>query len=419
MPKTNTKPGTWLHDLRRQIKRQYGPGWSVIEQSSKVKLTRRNEGSVMLDIPWLARSTTAILNEIGVIRSRMLERDIGLREAHSLGAAVEALVTGRGVVVDSLNWDQIAQDFLDSRSDNRKNTTRPTSVRIQKALTTLQSKPKPTDGGSLMRAYAKAHFGRCPAGGVGRRRHLGDLAAFLRFAVERHGAPRFWMPITGEALEELIGATDRPVGDELTPPVKPDQLARLLDAIEASGDQSIWMAVALVGCFGLRPSELAVLDVRDGELFVGGGVKRNPQSKKRSQPPKPRLAIALEIPGRNDGQRAIEMLTSGVPFPRQLATQVEKAHAGEDVLKAVGNKLAKYVNQIPCWQELVAETPGLTPYSLRHGYAWRAHKVYERPIAIRDAAALMGHSAMTHQRHYGQWVDDAGLRDAVKRATGS
>ena len=149
----------------------------------------------MLDIPWVARSTTAILNEIGVIRSRMLERDIGLREAHSLGAAVEALVTGRGVVVDSLNWDKIAQDFLDSRSDNRKNTTRPTSVRIQKALTTLQSKPKPTDGGSLMRAYAKAHFGRCPAGGVGRRRHLGDLAAFLRFAVERHGAPRFWMPI--------------------------------------------------------------------------------------------------------------------------------------------------------------------------------------------------------------------------------
>ena len=419
MPKTNTKPGTWLHDLRRQIKRQYGAGWSVIEQSARVKLTRRNEGSVMLDIPWAASSTTAILNEIGVIRSRMLERGIGLREAHSLGAGVEALVTGRGVVVDSLNWDQIAQDFLDSRSDNRKNTTRPTSVRIQKALTTLQSKPKPTDGGSLMRAYAKAHFGRCPAGGVGRRRHLGDLAAFLRFAVERHGAPRFWMPITGDGLEELIGATERPIGDELTPPLKPDQFGRLLDAIEASGDQSIWMAVALVGCFGLRPSELAVLDVRDGELFVGGGVKRNPRSKKRSQPPKPRLAIALEIPGRNDGKRAMAMLTSGVPFPRQLATQVEKAHAGEDVLKAVGNKLAEYVNQIPCWQELIAETPGLTPYSLRHGYAWRAHKVYERPLAIRDAAALMGHSAMTHQRHYGQWVDDAGLRDAVKRATGS
>ena len=419
MPKTNTKPGTWLHDLRRQIKRQYGPGWSVIEQSSKVKLTRRNEGSVMLDIPWAASSTTAILNEIGVIRSRMLERDIGLREAHALGAGVKALVTGRGVVAESLNWEQIAQDFLDSRTDNRKNTTRPTTVRIEKALTTLRSKPKPTDGGSLMRAYAKAHFANCPAGGEGRKRHLGDLAAFLRFAVERKGAPKFWMPISGKALEELIGAVDRPDGDELTPPVKPDQLARLLDAIEASGDKSVWMAVALVGCFGLRPSELAVLQVEDGELRVGAGVKRNPQSKKRLQAPKSRLAIALEIPGRNDGQRAIEMLASGVPFPRQLETQVEKARAGEDVLKAVGNKLAKYINQLPSWQQLVAETPGLTPYSLRHGYAWRAHKTYDRVLAPRDAAALMGHSPETHQKYYGRWTDDAGLRDAVARLTGS
>ena len=419
MPKTNTKPGTWLHDLRRQIKRQYGPGWSVIEQSSKVKLTRRNEGSVMLDIPWAASSTTAILNEIGVIRSRMLERDIGLREAHALGAGVKALVTGRGVVVDSLNWEQIAQDFLDSRSDNRKNTTRPTTVRIQKALTTLQGKPKPTDGASLMRAYAKAHFAKCPAGGEGRKRHLGDLAAFLRFAVERHGAPRFWMPVCGEALDELIGATDRPIGDELTPPVKPDQLAGLLDAIEASGDQSIWMAVALVGCFGLRPSEVAVLKVNEGQLYVGGGVKRNPRSKKRLQAPKPRLVAALEIPGRNDGKRAIEMLASGVPFPRQLATQVDKAHAGEDVLKAVGNKLAKYINQIPFWQQLVAETPGLTPYSLRHGYAWRAHKAYDRVMSPRDAAALMGHSPETHQKYYGQWTDETGLLDAVARLTGS
>ena len=419
MPKTNTKPGTWLHDLRRQIKRQYGPGWSVIEQSSKVKLTRRNEGSVMLDIPWAASSTTAILNEIGVIRSRMLERDIGLREAHALGAGVKALVTGRGVVAESLNWEQIAQDFLDSRTDNRKNTTRPTTVRIEKALTTLRSKPKPTDGGSLMRAYAKAHFAKCPAGGEGRKRHLGDLAAFLRFAVERHGVPRFWMPVCGEALDELIGATDRPIGDELTPPVKPDQLAGLLDAIEASGDQSIWMAVALVGCFGLRPSEVAVLKVNEGQLYVGGGVKRNPRSKKRLQAPKPRLVAALEIPGRNDGKRAIEMLASGVPFPRQLATQVDKAHAGEDVLKAVGNKLAKYINQIPFWQQLVAETPGLTPYSLRHGYAWRAHKAYDRVMSPRDAAALMGHSPETHQKYYGQWTDETGLLDAVARLTGS
>lgn len=418
MPKTHTKPGTWLHDLRRQIKRQYGPGWSVIEQSAKVKLTRRNEGSVMLDIPWAASSTTAILNEIGVIRSRMLERDIGLREAHALGAGVKARVTGRGVVVDSLNWEQVAQDFLNSRSDNRKNTTRPTSVRIQKALDTLQSKPKPTDGGSLMRAYAKAHFGACPPGGAGRRRHLGDLAAFLRFAVERHGAPTFWMPLAGEQLDELIGGTERRVGDELTPPVKPEPLAKLLDEIAESENLGLWMAVALVACFGLRPCELAVLSVKDGKLYVGGAVKRSPRSKRRLLPPEPRFVRSLDIPGRSDGAKAIELLKAGTPFPRQLETQVQRAKNGEDALKAVGGKFAAELNKFQGWKNLVATTPDLTAYSLRHGYAWRAHKTYERPLDDGTAAVLMGHSVATHNKYYGSWIDEQGINDSVDRALG-
>ena len=418
MPKTHTKPGTWVHDLRRQIKRQYGPGWSVIEQSAKVKLTRRNGGSVMLDIVWAARSTTAILNEIGVLAARMLERDIGLREAHALGAAVQARVTGRGVVVDSLNWEQVAQDFLDSKTDNRKNTTRPTSVRIQKALTTLQSNPKPTDAGSLMRAYAKAHFSKCPPGGAGRRRHLGDLAAFLRFAVNRHGAPTFWMPLEGDQLDELIGGTERRVGDELTTPIKPQPFADLLDAIEESGNTGLWMAVALVGCFGLRPCELGVLSVKDGKLYVGGAVKRSPRSKRRLLPPEPRYVRPLNVPGRSDGAKAIELLNAGTPFPKSLNTQVEKSRQGKDVLKAVGCKFAYELNKLNAWKTLIVITPGLTAYSLRHGYAWRAHKTYERPLSVGSAAKLMGHSVATHIKYYGSWVDEQGIDDDVDRALG-
>ena len=418
MPKTHTKPGTWLHDLRRQIKRDYGPGWSIIEQSAKVKLSRRKGGSVMLDIPWVASSTTAIMNEIGVISSRMQERRIGLREAHDLGTAVQARVTGRGVVVDSLNWEQVAQDFFESRSDNRKNTTRPTRVRIQKALTTLQSKPKPTDGGSLMRAYAKAHFARCPPGGAGRRRHLGDLAAFLRFAVERYGAPTFWMPLAGEQLDELIGGTERRVGDELTPPIKPKPLADLLDEIAETENSSLWMAVALVACFGLRPCELGVLTVKDEKLYVGGAVKRSPRSKRRLLPPEPRFVRPLDVPGRSDGSKAIELLKAGIPFPRQLETQVQRAKNGEDALKAVGGKFAAELNKFQGWKKLVTTTPDLTAYSLRHGYAWRAHKTYERPLDVGTAAKLMGHSVATHIKYYGSWIDEQGINDSVDRALG-
>lgn len=59
------------------------------------------------------------------------------------------------------------------------------------------------------------------------------------------------------------------------------------------------------------------------------------------------------------------------------------------------------------------------PYSLGHRYAWRGHKAYARSIPVRDLAALMGHNPATHHRHYGKWTDEAGLEEAVARATGS
>ena len=70
-------------------------------------------------------------------------------------------------------------------------------------------------------------------------------------------------------------------------------------------------------------------------------------------------------------------------------------------------------------QSLVAGNPGLTPYSLRHGYAWRAHMCGDRPMSIRVAAALMGHDPKTHQKHYGCWVDEEGIRGDVARWMGA
>ena len=68
------------------------------------------------------------------------------------------------------------------------------------------------------------------------------------------------MPLEGEQLEELIGTADAgPGADELTPPVKPQQLAGLLDHLREDGKDEFWLAVALVGLFGLRPAELAAL----------------------------------------------------------------------------------------------------------------------------------------------------------------
>jgi integrase len=415
MPRVN--PGLtlpWVRRLREQIKLEHGQGWSIREQAGKVKLTRRfadgSSSSVSLEIHWGPSCGTAVLSAMASLQERMDNQQLGLAEAHALQGG--ARTPGND---DAVDWPAVAAAFLESRQDRRPTTLVDLHRRVGLALKTLESRPRPQDGRSLMRAYARQNFRRSPPGGQGRKRHLGDVAALLRFAVTRTGAPARWMPLEGEQLEELIGTADAgPGADELTPPVKPQQLAGLLDHLREGGKDEFWLAVALVGLFGLRPAELAALRVVDGHLRVGGHVKRNRRTMK--QPKGDRLVLPLDIPGREgEGQRALDLYASGkLKLPYAIRTAIR---GGE--FKPVGDAFRQLLDRLPCWQLILLEAPGITPYSLRHGYAWRAHKCYERSLSIRDVAALMGHNPATHHRHYGRWVDDAGLIDAVSRVVGA
>ena len=414
MPKTITRAGNWDHDLRRQIKREHGTGWKVQGQAKGTRVFKTMEDgsrpSVTLDIKWAAGSATAIANAVGVLAARMKEQDISLREAHQRTQQVAGVVTGQGVVAGAIDWRAAADAFLESRSDRRSTTMADKSKRVNNAVALLSSTPRPTDGKSLMQAYARNYFDGCTPGGAGRKRHFVDVAAFLNYAIEKCGAPGRWKPLEGEDRDVLIGTADNS-DDRLTPPVKPDQLAALLDALVADRKPELWMAVALVGCFGLRPAELAALEIEDGKLKVRSNVKRNKSSMKKQKPP--RLALALELEGRDDGARALAQYKSGlVKLPRAIRTAID---SGE--FKKVGDAFRQLLDRYPFWQSLVAVTPGLTPYSLRHGWSWRAHKGYSTPLSVRDAAALLGHTPSTHHRHYGRWTDEQGLLDAVAKIT--
>ena len=406
------KATTWDGLLRRQVKLEHGRGWSISQQSGKVKLTRRYpdgaRSSVTLGIPWAASSGSAVNAAIARIRDLMEERALGLAEAHSL----TDLANSNKDSENGFDWPQVAEQFLSSRSHLRASTLGGIKHRVTNALKTLDAKPRPRDGRTLMRAYAAQHFARCPAGGVGRKAHLADVAALLEFAVARCGADSRWRPLVVDELRELIGASQRPAGDDLTRPIKPEQLAALLDALEADGKPELHLAVGLVGLFGLRPAELAVLRIgNDGRLRVGE-IKRNRWSMNR--PPSERLAIALDIRGRKgEGERILQLFASGlVKLPPRILTTIERGN-----FKDVGEAFRKLLERHPFWQSLVAASSGLTPYSLRHGFAWRAHTSYERSLPIRYLAALMGHTPAVHLQHYGKWTDEAGLIDAVERLT--
>ena len=404
----------WATELRNQLKREHGFGWNVRERHGRVQLSRRWEdrsrSTVMLDIAWNASCGRDVLNAVAERRTLMESRNLSLKEAQEL---LEGSAADPDGPQGALNWRAIAEAFLESRSDRRPTTLHDLKKRVERALSSLERQPRPKSGPELMRRYAADHFAQCPAGGQGRKRHLLDVAALLRFAVERQGVPIRWSPLTGTALDELIGTADRSSEDLLTPPIKPNDLALLLDALKEDGKTELWLAVGLVGLFGLRPAELAVLQASGGTLHVGTHVKRNARTMKRPSPP--RLVLPLDIPGREgEGQRMVELFESGlVKLPRPIQTAIA---SGE--FKPVGDALRQLLDRCPTWQSLVQLNPGLTPYSLRHGYAWRAHKCYLRPLSIRDTAALMGHNPATHHRHYGKWTDEAGLREAVEAATG-
>ncbi len=404
----NFKPD-WLRLLRATIKRDHGLGWLIVEQADKVKFIRRrgSESSTFVsNIPWGLSCTSEVIQTIGQLRELMETRGLTLAQAGKLTQNKEGS--------SDINWENAAKDFLALKAGHRTFTRQITETRIKKVLRTLNASPRPTNAQALYNEYAKVYFHRCPEGGVGRRRHFGDMAAFLTHAVNECGADRKWLPLKGDKLDVLIGNSDR-TSEKLTPPVKDDDLHSLLDSLRSSDRPDLYLAVGLVSLFGLRPAELAALRVDDnGMLWVGGQVKRNKRTMKNPKPD--RFVFPIDIPTmRGEGQRLLKLYSSGLQkLPFAILTAIQ---SGE--LKAVGDAFRQLLDRYEPWQSLVAANPGVTPYSLRHSYAWRGTKSYERQIPSRDLAAMMGHTLLIHQRHYGAWTDQMSALASVTKAIGT
>ena len=101
-------------------------------------------------------------------------------------------------------------------------------------------------------------------------------------------------------------------------------------------------------------------------------------------------------------------------FPLSVSNAIKKANEiGE--FKGVGDAVRQLLQRFWYWQQLEKQIDGLKVYSLRHSFAFRAHKESDKPLSVRDAAALMRHDPRTHLKHYGRWVDEAGLEEAAER----
>ena len=407
---------SWDKSLRRDIKREFGTGWSVSAQSGKTKLTRRypdgTRSSVMLPIPFSSGHKRELLIAVGTHAQQMAAQQISLKESRKR----------TGVSVDNpegrFDWNEAAKAFFKTREDLGPVTQKNTVTRIGKALASLDHKPRPKDGLELLTAFEQQHLQHLKPGSEGRKKSVQEVSKFLRFCVERRGLAGQWMPPVGDQRHELVGAAEGRSA-AITPPLKTEDFIALLDQLEKGRRHGLRLAVGLVGLYGLRPAELAVMRFEDGQLRVGQ-VKRNAAAIKKGAVAQARenerLVLPLDLPG-NEGlgaQLALQWESGLVKLPQQIRTAIKTAEKTGSY-KPVGDAFRQLLDRYRFWKALVAGNPGLTPYSLRHSFAWRAHKQYDRALSVRDAAALMGHDPETHHRHYGKWVDEAGLLEAVSR----
>ena len=144
--------------------------------------------------------------------------------------------------------------------------------------------------------------------------------------------------------------------------------------------------------------------VTDGKLKIGN-VKRNRATAKGPKPD--RVAYPLEIPElAGVSAQALAQLSSGlVKLPIGILNAQD--------FKTCGHTFRQYLNLHTYWAALVKANPGLFPYSLRHGYAYRGALA---GIPLRQLAASMGHDVRTHMKHYDQRTDEAGLDAAFGAA---
>jgi len=88
------------------------------------------------------------------------------------------------------------------------------------------------------------------------------------------------------------------------------------------------------------------------------------------EPPRTVQELPLkELQG--EGARLVQLFHSGLV---KLPKSIRNLEAG--AFKACGHTFRQYLDRNVTWQSLKASNPELTPYSLRHGYAWRAAKYY-------------------------------------------
>ena len=440
---TSATSTSWEKELRKNICTNFGRGIRVNgENSGRTKILYvYNEGlgsankrtSQTLPIEWKKTSGIEILKAIEFIKPLVVEKNLTLKEAtrrwkaQFIGEAQKQpnkswndFLLIRPINKKDANYEKDLKEYLNAASkvdqfmQTKQGLTSKTEKdwarRISRFLEEMNNNPSPNTGVELIKKLSDKYLTEIEPDE--RKRYINAWCEILKYGIERHSQnEKRWQPPNENYRKELIGKSNRTKQDKLTPYIEENDLHRLLDDLE-SRDSSLFLAVGLISIFGLRLSELAVLRVLDGKLYVGN-IKNNINTKAKKED---RRVFPMDLFIRkNLGKKLIELYESKkIPLPKPVLNQIEMVK-DKNRYGDVGQALRQRIERNKVWKEIIKTNPEITPYSLRHRYAHQCHKGSTIPISVKDAAAAMGHSVETHNSFYGSYTTELSLEKAFER----
>ena len=440
---TSATSTSWEKELRKNICTNFGRGIRVNgENSGRTKILYvYNEGlgsankrtSQTLPIEWKKTSGIEILKAIEFIKPLVVEKNLTLKEAtrrwkaQFIGEAQKQpnkswndFLLIRPINKKDANYEKDLKEYLNAASNvdqfmqTKQGLTSKTEKdwarRISRFLEEMNNNPYPNTGVELIKKLSDKYLTEIEPDE--RKRYINAWCEILKYGIERHSQnEKRWQPPNETYRKELIGKSNRTKQDKLTPYIEEQDLFRLLDDLE-SRDSSLFLAVGLISIFGLRLSELAVLRVLDGKLYVGN-IKNNINTKAKKED---RRVFPMDLFTRkNLGKKLIELYESKkIPLPKPVLNQIEMVK-DKNRYGDVGQALRQRIKRNKVWKEIIKTNPEITPYSLRHRYAHQCHKGSTIPISVKDAAAAMGHSVETHNSFYGSYTTELSLEKAFER----
>ncbi len=379
----------WVQGLRAQLRATVGSAWRIGEQRSKAKLdVRFDDGTrayAVLPLIWQPAQARAIQQMVEDL-ARQVAAGRTFKESLQaiVGRTPSAPVAAATPAADQLltAWEAFGTHKVHRTGQIKQGTWDRDYGQTRKRLE--QVAHRALDARELLHAAGEAW----EPGSRRRQITIQHLTQWLRWAVDadllaadRWSPPAVLRPYVGERIKSVEAAV----------PLTDQQILELLYGLPTDAAGHRWrFALQLMAAYGLRPVEVMHLRLTPtGQLWCdyckrsGGGTTKPRQLRALH----PEWEVDWDLLDRIGGVEQLPPFGGGV-----------------------ADAARRYLARQAVWKPLF--DAGATPYGFRHGYALRAHQSYG--LSPRVAAALMGHSTETHQRHYGSWTDEATIDAALE-----